>query len=110
MSQLNQIRDLAEIGRDYIRNKNLADFATLFDKSWNLKKTLSLNISNSKIESIYRKGINAGAIGGKISGAGNGGFIFFYCEPKYQQKLRSSLKNLYELKFNIDTSGTISIN
>ena len=106
MSKLNLMRELAEKGRDYLRNNNLTDFSGLFVKSWKLKKSLSSNISNSKIDTIYRKGLQAGAVGGKISGAGAGGFMFFYCEPRYHKKLRNSLKGFTELELKIDTAGT----
>jgi len=109
LPKLDLIRSIAEEGRDYLKNNDLISFSELFNKTWELKKTLSSNISNSKIESIYKKAINSGAIGGKLSGAGNGGFLFFYCEPKFQNKVRKSLRNLYELKFGIDDVGTIRL-
>jgi len=109
LKPLDQIRAIAEEGRDCLRNDDLSSFSLLFNKSWELKKTLSPNISNSVIDSIYNKGMKAGALGGKISGAGGGGFVFFYCEPRYQKRLRESLKHFKELQFQIDYSGTIQL-
>ena len=106
---LDKIRSFAEQGRDYLRNNNLEDFSLLFDEYWKLKKSLYQNVSNTLIDKMYKKALNAGATGGKVSGAGNGGFVFFYCKPKYQQKVRMALKNFKELKFGIDNSGTIQL-
>ena len=55
---------------------------------------------------IYKLGIKNGAFGGKLLGAGGGGFILFYCEKKYQDKLKSALKKLREVKFKFDDSGS----
>jgi len=109
ISFMDQMRDLAEQGRDCIRDNDLAEFSQLLDKGWKLKKSLVPEISNDIIDSIYKKALEAGATGGKLSGAGSGGFLFFYCEPKYHEKVRESLKNLKELDFGIDNSGSVQL-
>ena len=106
---MDQMKDLAEQGRDCLRDNDLADFSQLLDKGWELKKSLVPEISNDAIDSLYKKAIEAGATGGKLSGAGSGGFLFFYCEPKYHEKVRESLKNLKELDFGIDDSGSVQL-
>jgi len=103
---LNKMRDFAEKGRDYLKNGNLEDFSLLFSDYWNLKKSVSKNTSNPTIDYMFKKAIDAGATGGKVSGAGNGGFVFFYCKPKYQKKLRHTLRKFPEIKFNIDELGS----
>lgn len=103
---LDKMREFAEGARDYLKNNNLIEFAGLLDKNWNLKKQLSSSVSNPLIDSIYKKAIQAGAIGGKIAGSGGGGFILLYCEPNHQKKVRESLKKLTELRFSIDNFGT----
>ncbi len=109
MNSLDQLRTIAEESRDYLRNNDLTNFSSLFKKSWEIKKSLSPGITNSLIDSIYKKGIKSGATGGKVSGAGGGGFVFFYCEPRYQERLRKSLKSFKELKFGLDDSGTVQL-
>ena len=71
-----------------------------------LKKQLSSNISNSGIEKFYRKALKNGAIGGKLSGAGGGGFLLFYCDERNQNKLRKAMSPLRELKFSLDNEGS----
>ena len=68
------------------------------------KKGLSDAISNPVIDEYYEQGLKAGALGGKLLGAGGGGFLMFYCEPKYQDQLRKALK-LRELEFQFDNEG-----
>ena len=81
-------------------------FGEMLHQSWLLKKSLTKNISNNSIDEIYKKGMTAGASGGKVLGAGGGGFILFYCEPKYQQTLRKEFSELKEFPFNFESEGS----
>lgn len=103
---LYEIRSLADASRDLLKNNDLAKFGQMLHKGWELKKKLASNVTNDVIDSYYRRAIDAGALGGKISGAGGGGFLTLYCEKKYQQKVRESLKELKELEMNIVESGS----
>ena len=73
--------------------------------SWEIKKSLSSNIANSLIDKIYNKAIAAGADGGKLLGAGGGGFMLFYVKPEFQEKVRRALSNYLEVEFRIDYEG-----
>lgn len=76
------------------------------DHTWQIKRTLTDKISNSEIDDIYRRALNAGATGGKILGAGGGGFILFYVEPDKQESVRKELKELLEVPFNFENEGS----
>ena len=65
-----------------------------------VKKGLSNSVTDKKIDSIYNKGINSGALGGKLLGAGGGGFILFYCPKKINKKFLKKMKIFYITKFN----------
>ena len=97
--------DLADRMRDCLSYSNLEGFGRLLNKSWLLKRQVASKISNSEIDDYYDKALKAGAIGGKLLGAGSGGFFLFYCEPQNQQKIRSAL-GLRELKFKFDNEGS----
>ena len=85
---------------------DLNNFGKILNQNWQLKKSLSPKISATEIDNIYETGLKNGASGGKLLGAGGGGFILFYCEKKYQHKLRNSLSKLKELRFNLEKSGS----
>ena len=87
-------------------NSNLEQFGQLLHYNWQLKKSLSKKISGSDIDDIYELGLKNGATGGKILGAGGGGFILFYCEKLFHNKLKNSLIKLRELSFNFERTGS----
>jgi len=81
------------------------EFGMLLDETWKLKREVSSSISSSNIDSIYKKGIGAGAIGGKLLGAGGGGFILFYVPRDKQNDVRKAL-GLMEVPFEFENEGT----
>lgn len=81
----------------------LDEFGQLLHESWKLKKSLADPISNLEIDAIYETAIRAGAVGGKICGAGGGGFILFYVPPEKQQRVREALANLLLVPFRFET-------
>ena len=92
---------------DILKSKrNILEFGKLLNESWQIKKTLSNKISNSEIDKIYKKGLEAGAIGGKLLGAGGGGFMIFFVPPKNQPQVRKVLKGLLEVPFNFESEGS----
>jgi D-glycero-alpha-D-manno-heptose-7-phosphate kinase len=82
------------------------DFGKLLHETWLLKKSLSDKVSTSQIDDIYLQGVSAGALGGKILGAGGGGFILFYIDPEKQEALKSALSGLLHVPFRFDTLGS----
>ncbi len=92
--------------KNSLQNNDLQSFANILHQGWLLKKSLTNNITNSFIDKYYNKALRNGAIGGKLLGAGGGGFLLIYCEENKQEKLRKALSDLYELKFSFDWQGT----
>jgi D-glycero-alpha-D-manno-heptose-7-phosphate kinase len=95
-----QLRDILTEGRD------LQQFGLLLDEAWQAKRSLEASISNPQIDEYYARGLRAGARGGKLLGAGSGGFLLFYCEPEQQPGLRQELADLRELLFSFDGQGS----
>jgi D-glycero-alpha-D-manno-heptose-7-phosphate kinase len=89
-----------------LQDNRIDDFGQLLHEGWLLKKTLTAGISNSEIDSLYQKGLNAGAVGGKLLGAGGGGFILFYCPEEKQVSFRKAMSGYRELPFHFDRQGS----
>ena len=87
-------------------NKNILEFGKLLNKTWKLKRSISNKISNPIVDNIYETALRAGAIGGKLLGAGGGGFMIFFVPPKKQPKVREALKSLLEVPFNFESEGS----
>lgn len=106
MEVLMFMRDQANRMRDGLAQKGFTpDFAKMLDEAWQKKKSITSGISNPEIDELYQKAISAGAIGGKLLGAGGGGFILLYCDEPYQSAVRKAL-GLRELDFEISLSGS----
>ncbi len=84
----------------------LDDFGKLLHETWMLKQTLSTSVSNDQINEIYTAAKEAGAIGGKLLGAGGGGFMVFYVKPENQERVRNSLNKLIHVKIKFDSEGS----
>ena len=98
--------ELAYEMRESLIAGDLKGFARILDEGWTLKQSLSEKISNERINSYYRRALEYGALGGKLLGAGGGGFLLLYCEPENQEKLRKALFDLSELPFKFDWAGS----
>lgn len=85
---------------------DLNDFGSLLHETWNIKKQLSSQISNSLIDDIYGKAISAGAIGGKLLGAGGGGFMLFYVPHDKQARVKQELNDYLHVPFKFDFEGS----
>lgn len=86
--------------------KDIREFGELLNEFWQIKKTLSSQVSNSFIDEIYKKSQSVGAIGGKLIGAGGGGFLLLFVPPHNQRKVRESLKKLIYVPFKFESMGS----
>ena len=86
--------------------RNLDEFGILLDKSWKLKRSTGSKISTGTIDEIYERAINAGALGGKLLGAGGGGFMLFYVPEEEQEAVKEELKDLLLVPFRFEDEGT----
>ena len=84
---------------------DLLDFGRLLGECWKRKRELSDRVSNSTIDDLFEKAMRAGAVGGKLLGAGGGGFLLLFVRPEDRQRLRESLGDLVVVPFAFDTSG-----
>ena len=87
-------------------NTSLDEFGKLLHESWKVKKSLSNKISNSIINEIYEEARSAGALGGKVLGAGGGGFLLFFVKPENQEAVKLKLKNLVHVPFKFENTGS----
>ena len=92
--------------REAVVKGDLSRFGDILNENWLLKKSMASTISNGMIDDYYDLALRNGAKGGKLLGAGGGGFLLFYCEKKYQHRLRSALSDLIELPFDMESGGT----
>lgn len=86
--------------------RSLDEFGRLLNEGWKLKRSLTQSISNKNIDEIYEAGMSAGALGGKLLGAGGGGFMLFFVPPECRQALRSRLKHLLCVPFGFSNRGS----
>lgn len=85
---------------------DLNEFGRMLDHSWKLKRNTGNKVSTNAIDELYNKGIRAGALGGKLLGAGGGGFLIFYVRPEYQQAVKEAMRDLLYIPFAFETGGT----
>ena len=85
---------------------DVAQIGKMLDDAWNLKKQMSSGISNPLINEMYTKAKNAGAVGGKILGAGGGGFMLLFVPPQEQERVRSAMREYKETQFGFETEGS----
>ncbi len=104
--ELNEIYAMATQALDVLKTGNILDFGQLLHEGWKLKRSLSEKISTPHIDEIYNAAREAGAQGGKLLGAGGGGFVLIFASPQVQPHIRARLKNLLEIPFKFETLGS----
>jgi D-glycero-alpha-D-manno-heptose-7-phosphate kinase len=103
---LARMADYAYQMRDQLLAGELAGFARSMHEAWLLKRTLSARIGTARIDQHYQRAIEYGALGGKLLGAGGGGFLLLYCEAEKQERLRKAMFDLDELPVRFDFAGS----
>lgn len=106
MENTMRIVDFAKESIKYLEKGKLDDFGALLDEAWLTKKKLSSNVSNEEIDTMYSDAIKAGALGGKILGAGGGGYLMMYVPEKYQYSVISALKSYNLFSVNFEHKGS----
>ena len=107
-NELRQMMELTKEANSILVNpaRPLDDFGDLLNEQWRIKKTLSNRITNRAIDNIYEAAIAAGALGGKLLGAGSGGFMLLYVKPENQNKVKKVLSKLLFCDFNFECEGS----
>lgn len=101
-----QMVKLAYQLRESLENNDIHDFGRILHEGWLMKKSLTSGISTGGIDEMYEKGIKAGALGGKLLGAGGAGFILFYCPLERQEAFRNQMGDCNEMRFHFDNFGS----
>lgn len=106
--QLQEMYSLVDDAENVLTDKNcdLDEFGRLLDHTWKLKRQTGAAVSTDSIDGLYAKGIKAGALGGKLLGAGGGGFLVFYVQPEYQKAVKEAMSDLMYIPFEFENGGT----
>lgn len=105
--QLRVMKDLVDEGLDILAgDRDLAEFGDLLHEAWQAKRSLSHKVTNPQVEEIYEAARAAGATGGKLLGAGGGGFILLFAPPETHDAIRQRLDRLIHVPFRLESSGT----
>lgn len=106
--QLLKMLDMVDIAEKILTDpeKPLDDFGLLLNETWRLKRSISIEISTDLIDTLYKKATDAGALGGKLLGAGGGGCLLFYVNEENQDAVRAALSDMLEIKFKFENEGT----
>lgn len=109
INNLHKIVDLSKQLRIELASNNIDAIGDVLHAGWQYKKELASKISNDNIDGLYERAIHSGALGGKLLGAGGGGFLLFYVKDEKKRIVRKALSALFEMKFKFDNSGSTII-
>ena len=107
-AELHKMREMVDEGISILQDprRSIEDFGKLLDASWQHKRALSEQVSTPEIDAIYGAAMQAGALGGKILGAGGGGFMLIFAKPDKHEVIRKALKGLVHVPFNFENAGS----
>ena len=107
-TQLREMLALVDEAESVLTNKerDLDDFGRLLDETWKLKRQTGSKISTGSIDELYARAIKAGALGGKLLGAGGGGFLLFYAQPEKRREVMAAMHDLLYVPFQFENAGT----
>ncbi|MEI9900590.1 MAG: hypothetical protein WDN31_11220 [Hyphomicrobium sp.] len=109
-SRIAEVRQMCAIAREMrdvlLRANDIREFGELLDRAWQIKRGLDANISSGQIDAWYERARAAGALGGKLLGAGNGGFLLLFCEPRVRTRVRAALGELEEIDIDLEPEGS----
>lgn len=107
-NMLNSMYNLVDSAEQILvdKDRDLDDFGRLLDTTWKLKRQTGSSVSTSSIDELYSRGIEAGALGGKLLGAGGGGFLVFYVQPEKQEIIKKEMCDLMYIPFSFEDGGT----
>jgi len=103
---LKELKDMAYEGKALITGGRLDDLGKLLHQGWLCKRRLASKVSDGDLDKMYEAALKAGALGGKICGAGGGGFLLLYCPPERRDDVRSALRRLEEIPFHLERDGS----
>ena len=108
VNQLKEMLALVDEAEKVLVDKqsDLDEFGRLLDHTWRIKRKTGNTVSTNSIDELYDKGLKAGALGGKLLGAGGGGFLVFYVEPDKQEKVKKAMEDLLYIQFEFEDGGT----
>ena len=105
-SELHAMAKMVDESIAVLKGSDIDDFGKLLDETWRLKRSLSSKIATPLVDEIYEAGRGAGATGGKLLGAGGGGFVLFFAKPEYQEKIKVRLAKLLNIPFRFEGGGS----
>lgn len=104
--ELRRMMSMVSEGLDILHTGDLDDFGRLLHEGWALKRSMSTRVSTPEIDLLYDKAVQSGALGGKILGAGGGGFMLLYVPKEHQPRVRRALEDFLEVPFKFENTGT----
>lgn len=105
LREMHQLVDEAQSALTNVSG-SLDEFGRLLDYTWRLKRQTGSRISTNSIDEMYARGVQAGALGGKLLGAGSGGFLIFYVQPEKREAVRQAMSDLLEIPFSFEENGS----